>query len=61
VWSRFGLVDRMLESGSVGREMALRTVEQSDFNIRLSCTELTRMYELGSATRRGSTSAVRAA
>jgi hypothetical protein len=51
----------MLESGSVGREMALRTVEQSDFNIRLSCTELTRMYELGSATRRGSTSAVRAA
>jgi hypothetical protein len=63
VWSRFGLVDRMLrmmESGSVGREMALRTVEQSDFNIRQSCTELTRMYELGSATRRGMTVGVRA-
>jgi glycosyltransferase involved in cell wall biosynthesis len=36
---------RMLESGSVEREMALRTLEQSDFNIRQSCTELTRIYE----------------
>jgi glycosyltransferase involved in cell wall biosynthesis len=37
---------RMLESGSVGREMALRTLEHSDFNIRQSCAELARMYEL---------------
>ena len=36
---------KMLESGSVGRETALRTLEQSDFNIRQSCTELARMYE----------------
>jgi hypothetical protein len=50
----------ILEGGSVRRGTALRTLEQSDFNIRQSCTELTRMYELGSATRRGSTSAVRA-
>jgi hypothetical protein len=42
----------MLEGGSVGREMALRTVEQSDFNIPLSCTELTRMYEPCLATGR---------
>jgi glycosyltransferase involved in cell wall biosynthesis len=39
---------KMLESGSVEREMALRTLEQSDFNIRQSCTELTRMYESAS-------------
>jgi glycosyltransferase involved in cell wall biosynthesis len=50
----------MLESGSVGREMALSTLEQTDFDIRQSCTELTRMYELGSATRRGMTVGVRA-
>jgi glycosyltransferase involved in cell wall biosynthesis len=38
---------KMLESGSVERETALRTLEQSDFNIRQSCTELTRMYTSG--------------
>jgi hypothetical protein len=32
--------------------LALRTVGQSVFDIRQSCTELTRMCELGSATRR---------
>ena len=50
----------MLERGLVGREIALRTLEQTDFDIRQSCTELTRMYELGSATRRGMTVGVRA-
>ena len=49
-----------LESGSVGREIALRTLERSDFNIRQSRTELTRMYELGSGTRRGLTVGVQA-
>jgi glycosyltransferase involved in cell wall biosynthesis len=39
---------KMLESGTVEREMALRTLEQSDFNIRQSCTELTRIYESAS-------------
>jgi glycosyltransferase involved in cell wall biosynthesis len=39
---------KMLESGTVEREMALRTLEQSDFNIWQSCTELTRMYESAS-------------
>lgn len=39
---------RMLESGSVNRELALGTLEQTDFNIRQSCTELTRMYESAS-------------
>ena len=43
---------RMVESGSVGSEMALRTLEQTDFDIRQSCTRLTRIYELGSARRR---------
>jgi glycosyltransferase involved in cell wall biosynthesis len=44
---------RMLESGSVERERALCTLEQSDFNIHQSCSELTRMYELRLAMRRG--------
>jgi glycosyltransferase involved in cell wall biosynthesis len=44
---------RMIESGRVERSMALRAVEQSDFNIQQSCRELTRMYELCLATRRG--------
>jgi len=50
----------MLEKGLMGREMALSILEQSDFDIRHSCSELTRMYEPRSATRRGSTSAARA-
>jgi len=37
---------RMMESGRLERAMALRAVEQSDFNIQQSCRELTRMYEL---------------
>ena len=36
---------RLLESGRLEREVALRTLEQTDFNIRQSCVELTRMYE----------------
>jgi glycosyltransferase involved in cell wall biosynthesis len=36
---------KMLESGSAERGTALRTLEESDFNIRQSCTELTRMYD----------------
>jgi glycosyltransferase involved in cell wall biosynthesis len=50
----------ILECGSLGRAIALPTLEKSDFDIRQSTTQLTRIYELGSATRRGSTSAVRA-
>lgn len=38
---------RMLESGSLEKKMALRILEQSDFNIRHSCAELTRMYTWG--------------
>jgi len=38
---------RSLESGRVEREMALRTLEQTDFNIRQSCAELTQMYTSG--------------
>jgi glycosyltransferase involved in cell wall biosynthesis len=51
---------KMLESSSVGRATALPTLEQSDFNIRQSCAELTRIYELGPAARRGVTLGVRA-
>ena len=36
---------RLMESGRMEKEMALRTLELSDFNIRHSCTELARMYE----------------
>jgi glycosyltransferase involved in cell wall biosynthesis len=43
---------RMIESGKLERAMALRAVEQSDFNLRQSCRELTRMYELCLATGR---------
>ena len=38
---------RLLESGRVEKEMALRTLEQTDFNIQQSCVELTRMYTSG--------------
>jgi glycosyltransferase involved in cell wall biosynthesis len=41
-----GRLLRMLDSGRVDREIALRTLEQSDFNVRQSCRELTRMYEM---------------
>jgi glycosyltransferase involved in cell wall biosynthesis len=43
---------KMLESASAKKEMALSTLEQSDFNIQQSCAELTRMYELWAARRR---------
>jgi glycosyltransferase involved in cell wall biosynthesis len=36
---------RLLESGRVEREKALDTLEQTDFNMRQSCTKLTQMYE----------------
>ena len=36
---------RLLESGRVEKEMAFRTLEPTDFNIRHSCAELTRMYD----------------
>ena len=36
---------RLLERGRVEKEMALRTLEPTDFNIRHSCAELTRMYD----------------
>jgi glycosyltransferase involved in cell wall biosynthesis len=36
---------KMLESGLVEREKGLRILEQSDFDIRQSCAQLTRMYE----------------
>lgn len=36
---------RLLERGRVERDVALRTLEQTDFNIRHSCAELTRMYD----------------
>ena len=42
----------MIESGRVEGKMALHAVEQTDFNARLVCRELTRMYELGLATGR---------
>jgi glycosyltransferase involved in cell wall biosynthesis len=35
---------RLLESGRVERDAVLRTLEQTDFNIRQSCAELTRIY-----------------
>ena len=38
---------RMLESGRLERQMALRTLEQTDFNIRQSCSELARIYGSG--------------
>ena len=38
---------RLLERGRVEREVALRTLGQTDFNIRQSCAELTRMYTAG--------------
>jgi hypothetical protein len=47
-----GRLLRMIESGRPERAMALRVVEQSDFNIQQSCRELTRMYELCLATAR---------
>jgi len=40
-----GCLLRMLESGRVEKELALHTLEQTDFNIRQSCAELTQMYE----------------
>jgi glycosyltransferase involved in cell wall biosynthesis len=36
---------RFLERGRVEKEMALRTLEPTDFNIQHSCAELTRMYD----------------
>ena len=38
---------RLLERGRVEREVALRTLEQTDFNIRQSCADLSRMYTSG--------------
>ena len=35
----------LLERGRIEKEMALRTLEPTDFNIRHSCAELTRMYD----------------
>ena len=51
---------KMLDSGLVGREKALRALEQSDFNIRRSCADLSRMYELWPGAQRGLTAGVRA-
>jgi glycosyltransferase involved in cell wall biosynthesis len=36
---------RLLERGRVEKEMAFCTLEPTDFNLRYSCTEFTRMYE----------------
>jgi len=44
---------RLLERGRVEREVALRTLEPTDFNIRYSCAELTRMYTSGGAALHG--------
>jgi glycosyltransferase involved in cell wall biosynthesis len=38
---------RLLQSGRLEKQMALGIIEQTDFNIRRSCSELTRFYGEG--------------
>ncbi len=38
---------RMLESGRLEKQMALGAIERTDFDIRQSCSELTRLYNSG--------------
>jgi glycosyltransferase involved in cell wall biosynthesis len=46
------LLLRMLESGRLEKQLALGAIERTDFNIRHSCLELTRLYDAGMPTSR---------